>query len=116
MIVDTAKAFASVFGGLYERYRQWTDARNDAGREAEEVGNDVGAFARAEHDDQAEARDERHPCAAATLDMPEPADDLHAREQSKRSKRRGGCADASVSRRRTARCGAPPPARSRSGG
>ncbi|HVJ17733.1 MAG TPA: hypothetical protein VM686_20065 [Polyangiaceae bacterium] len=30
MIVDTAKAFASVFGGLYERYRQWTDARNDA--------------------------------------------------------------------------------------
>jgi hypothetical protein len=30
MIVDTAKAFASVVGGLYERYRQWVDARNDA--------------------------------------------------------------------------------------
>jgi len=30
MIIDTAKAFASVFGGLYERYRQWIDARNDA--------------------------------------------------------------------------------------
>ncbi len=30
MIIDTAKAFASVVGGLYERYRQWVDARNDA--------------------------------------------------------------------------------------
>jgi hypothetical protein len=30
MIIDTAKAFVSVVGGLYERYRQWVDARNDA--------------------------------------------------------------------------------------
>lgn len=30
MMIDTAKAVASVVGGLYERYRQWVDARNDA--------------------------------------------------------------------------------------
>jgi hypothetical protein len=30
MIVDTAKAVVSVVGGLYERYQQWVDARQDA--------------------------------------------------------------------------------------
>jgi len=29
MIIDTAQAVASAMGGLYDRYRQWVDARND---------------------------------------------------------------------------------------
>jgi hypothetical protein len=30
MVIEAAKAVASVMGGLYERYRQWVDAREDA--------------------------------------------------------------------------------------
>ncbi|HEV8246823.1 MAG TPA: hypothetical protein VGP93_13690 [Polyangiaceae bacterium] len=30
MVIETAKVVASVVGGLYERFRQWQDARDDA--------------------------------------------------------------------------------------